>query len=561
MKTDTTIRLVQSLGGDGFAVFKACQENSLEGMVGKRADSAYEIGSRARSWLKVKVSLSAEFLLCGYTEGTGGRRHTFGSLLLGEYDSDGVLQYVGGVGTGFDQKKLDVLLKLMQPLVTKQSPFKQKLKGKLNPTWLKPELVAEVKYLERTHDNILRAPVYMHLRTDIKPGSVTVPPVIYVKSTELKKSGATKKEKSAAKQVAKTDYSKSALWVLEQLANEKEKLTLEVAQAIIPVTSLNKILWPAQGDQPPITKRDYISYLAKVSDYVIPHLTDRLITLVRFPNGIEGMRFYQKHWEQGLPKFVNTARVFTEHENKDQDFLVCNNLPTLLWLGQIADLELHTSHTRMVTDSEASHLSTDMTGSVKVLEESIANYPDYIVLDLDPYLYSGREKEGEEPELHRAGFENCREVAFILKTHLDALKLNTYVKTSGKTGLHIYIPIKRNIDYDTVRAMAEAICRQVLKEHPDKVTMEWAVKKRGSKIFMDHNMNARSKSLASIYSARVAPEACVSTPLSWDELSDIYPTDFNTHTLPERLLRTGDLWQDILHHKNDMKLLFKSKAG
>jgi bifunctional non-homologous end joining protein LigD len=122
--------------------------------------------------------------------------------------------------------------------------------------------------------------------------------------------------------------------------------------------------------------------------------------------------------------------------------------------------------------------------------------------------------------------------------------------------LHIYIPIKRNIDYDTVRTISEVICRQVLKEHPDKVTMEWKVKDRGGKIFLDHNMNARSKSLSSIYSVRVAPEACVSTPINWDELKDVYPTDFNTLTLPNRLLQVGDRWHDILEHKNDLKALF-----
>ena len=325
---------------------------------------------------------------------------------------------------------------------------------------------------------------------------------------------------------------------------------------------LNKVLWPEHNGQPAITKRDYLRYLARISsEFAIPHLTDRLITLVRFPNGIDGMRFYQKHWEQGLPKFVQVARVFTEGENKDQDFLMCNNLPTLLWLGQIADLELHTSHTRMSQSDDGKDLSLAMTGSVTALESSIANYPDYIVLDLDPYLYSGLEKEGAEPELHKQGFENCREVAYIMKEHLDRLTLASFVKTSGKTGLHIYIPIKRDIDYDTVRSMAEVICRQVLKEHPDKVTMEWAIKKRGSKIFLDHNMNARSKSLASIFSVRVSPEACVSMPLTWEELANIYPTDFTTLTVPERLMKTGDHWSDILEHKNDLQSLLKRSTN
>ena len=235
-------------------------------------------------------------------------------------------------------------------------------------------------------------------------------------------------------------------------------------------------------------------------------------------------------------------------------------MATLLWLGQIADLEIHTSHTRLKAESDASDLPADMSGSVETLEASIANYPDYIVLDLDPYLYSGLEKQGAEPELHRKGFEKTAEIALLMKEHLDNLKLDSFVKTSGKTGLHLYIPIVRNIDYDRIRAISQIICQQILKEHPGEVTMEWATKNRTGKVFLDHNMNARSKSLASIYSMRTAPEACISTPLDWGELTDIYPTDFNIRTVPERLLERGDLWSDILEHKADLTTILGDEA-
>jgi bifunctional non-homologous end joining protein LigD len=568
LKTNETVRPVHSLGSDGLAVFQACTENGLEGIVGKREDSTYELGRRTRSWLKVKTSLSGEFLICGFTEGTGSRQRTFGSLLLGEHDSHGNLHFVGGVGTGFDAKKLGSLMKTMKPLITKQCPFKKKPPGKLNPTWVDPKLVVEVKFLERTQDNILRAPVYLHLREDIEPGNVKEAAVVHIDENRSSSSiSAAASEKPATEKLRHDESSKhradqsDSISVLEQLDNEKEKVSLEVDGHLLPLTSLNKVYWPAHGNEPAITKRDYLRYLAKVSQFVIPHLTDRLLTLVRFPNGINEGRFYQKHWEQNLPKFVKTARVYTEHEKKDQDFLVCNNLPTLLWLGQIADLEFHTSHTRLDPRPDAINLPTKMTGSVEELEASIANYPDYVVLDLDPYLYSGREKKGDEPALHRQGFENCCDVAFYLKKHLDDLKLESFIKTSGKTGLHIYIPIERNIDYDTVRSLSEIICRQVLTEHPDEVTMDWAVVKRTGKVFMDHNMNARSKSLASIYSPRVAPEGCVSTPLDWNELRKVYPTDFIMRSLPDRLAQKGDLWSDILDHKHDLRVILSRESG
>ena len=147
-----------------------------------------------------------------------------------------------------------------------------------------------------------------------------------------------------------------------------------------------------------------------------------------------------------------------------------------------------------------------------------------------------------------------------MKTLLDKINVNSFVKTSGKTGLHIYIPIVRSIDYATVRALSEIICRQILKDHPDEVTMDWLIVKRTGKIFMDHNMNARSKSLASIYSPRMHPLACVSTPLAWNELSDVFPSDFTMRSLPTRLAMQGDLWCDILQHKRDLKLLLDGSS-
>ena len=550
LRTSKCVRLVQSLGHDGEAVFSACVEMGLEGIVGKQSQSRYELGRRSKSWLKLKTNLSGEFLVCGYTEGTGSRLRTFGSLILGEYDSHNVLVYIGGVGTGLDSNKLDYLIEKMTPLITKRCPFKRAPAGKLNPTWIKPELVVEVKFMERTQDNILRAPVYLQLREDIEPADVKPTSIVRVSDVVVEQIFQPNSELVPEDQMKEVPAPVQS--VLQQLDNETEKLNLEVDGNVLPLTNLNKVFWPAHGDEPAITKRDYLLYLAKISQYVIPHLTDRLITLVRFPNGINAGRFYQKHWEKGLPKFVQTIRVFTEHENRDQDFLVCNNLSTLLWLGQVADLELHTSHTRINPQPDATDLPMTMTGSVQELEASIMNYPDYVILDLDPYLYSGKEDKGAEPELHQQGFKDCCQVAMYLKKVLDSIKVDTFIKTSGKTGLHIYIPIKRTIDYDTVRALSEVICRQVLKEHPEKVTMDWAIVKRTGKVFMDHNMNARSKSLASIYSPRVAPEACVSTPLNWDELNSIYPTDFTMRSLPERLAVRGDLWSDILSHKHDL---------
>jgi bifunctional non-homologous end joining protein LigD len=249
-----------------------------------------------------------------------------------------------------------------------------------------------------------------------------------------------------------------------------------------------------------------------------------------------------------------------EHVRSEQEYIVCNNLPTLLWLAQIADLEIHTWQSRIAPGPDGTGYPRDFGSSLEALEKSLLNYPDYLLFDLDPYIYSGKEKSGDEPELNIAGFRQCAELAKWLKDIFDTIGIEAFIKTTGKTGLHIYIPIVRDFTFDEVRALSDAIGRIVLKQHPNDVTMDWAVVKRKGKTFLDHNMNARGKTLASIYSPRVSPEAAVSVPVRWDQLDDIYPTDFTMRTVPDLLAKQGDLWGDILDHKNDLRKLL-DKTG
>ena len=345
--------------------------------------------------------------------------------------------------------------------------------------------------------------------------------------------------------------------MLDQLDNDKDRLALSVEGHRLPVTNLNKELWPKLGRRRALTKRDLLRYLAQVAPYALPHLRDRPLTLSRYPNGITGQHFYQKHWDAPLPEFVDTVRLYSSHNEGDQEYLICNNLPTLLWLGQLGDLELHTWYSRVSPEPDGQHLATTFTGSEEQIDRSLLNYPDFVVFDLDPYIYSGREKKGEEPELNRKAFTKTCEVARWLKDVLDSLSLSSFVKTTGRTGLHIYVPILRELDYDSARAACETICRFVLQQHPREVTMDWTVEKRAGKIFLDHNQNVRGKTLASIYSPRVLPEAAVSMPLHWNELDEVYPSEFTILTSPARLAATGDLWADILEAKHDLRGLLE----
>lgn len=345
--------------------------------------------------------------------------------------------------------------------------------------------------------------------------------------------------------------------VMEQLDAPQEKLVLHVDGHDIAYSNLNKPYWPAFEDKPAVTKRDYAKYLATIAPYVLPHLQNRPITLLRFPNGINGPKFYQKHWEHKLPPFVETVNLFGQDANDDQEYMLCNNLPTLLWLAQIADIELHTWHSRTMPDSNSAVKSTNFTGSVSNLQNSILNYPDFLAFDLDPYIYSGKEKTGAEPELNERAFnETCR-VARLIKEVFESINAKAFIKTTGKTGLHLWVPIVRNLDFESVRDLSEAIGRLLLKEYADLITLEWSIAKRTGKIFVDCNMNVRGKTLASIYSPRVTPQASVSVPLDWSELGKVYPTDFTVFTVPERLAAKGDLWKDIHKFEHDLSEVFR----
>jgi bifunctional non-homologous end joining protein LigD len=308
---------------------------------------------------------------------------------------------------------------------------------------------------------------------------------------------------------------------------------------------MDKVLWPATKTHPGYTKRDFLTYLTQVSPYMLPHLKDRPLSLNRFPDGIKGEHFYQKHWGHPTPDFVSKVDITGETSGKTE-YLICDNLASLLWMGQVANLEFHTWFSRV-------NAAPDMAKGKGV--DYYLDYPDFVIFDLDPYIYSGKEAAGAEPELNRAGFDAVGSVALRLKKILDELDLKAYIKTSGKTGLHIHVPIIRRFDYKSVRATAEIIGKYMVQKYPDEITTEWAQEKRKGKIFFDYGQNVRGKTLACAYSPRPAPDAAVSAPLRWEELGKVYPTEFTIKTMPARLKKTGDLWSEILSSKQDLDKL------
>jgi bifunctional non-homologous end joining protein LigD len=283
--------------------------------------------------------------------------------------------------------------------------------------------------------------------------------------------------------------------------------------------------------------------------------------MIRMPDGIHGQRFYQKHWAQERPKFVETITLFSDHKDENHEYLLCNNLPTLLWLAQSGTLEFHVWHSRARVGPDCAVESTDYASSLDALESSVLNYPDYVVFDIDPYIYSGKEAPGDEPELNTLAFEKGKEVAFRLRELLNGMSLEPIVKTSGKTGLHVFLPIRRTIDFDAAREVSEKVGRHLMRLHPKDITLEWSVPKRTGKIFMDYNMNVRGKTLNVAYSPRGAPGAPVSMPLTWDELAKAHPLDFRITNATEFLAGSEDRWANALRRKQSLEqALERAKA-
>lgn len=348
--------------------------------------------------------------------------------------------------------------------------------------------------------------------------------------------------------------------VLEQLERRQPKMVLTVDSYQLPVTNLDKVLWPGAGRSKPLTKRDLLRYLTRVSRWLLPHLAGRPLFTTRYPDGVNGKSFYQKHWEKP-PEYARTVRIYSSHNEGDGEYLICDNLPTLLFLAQMGGLELHPWFSRVDPAPDARGRSFTFSGSEANLEKSVLNYPDFVIFDLDPYLYSGKEGKGEEPELHRKAFKRTRELALRLRDMLGRLDLEIFVKTSGRTGLHLYLPIVRKFDYDAARGIAETIARYALQQWPKEITLEWSVPRRTGKIFFDYNQNSRGKSLASIFCPRRHPMGTVSMPVTWDQLEKIYPTDFTLHTVPGVLEEDGDPWAKVLSTKQDLDALLQRQSA
>ena len=495
---------------DGASAYEACVENGFEGIVAKRLNSPYECGRRSAYWTKHKANQTGDFVIGGWSPGEGSRANTFGALLLGFYEADGTLTYCGSVGTGFDDRLLADTMRRLTPLVCIKSPFKNPPKDKKGCVWVAPHVVAEIKYMAMTRDGHLRAPVFLHFRDD-KPALDVVPDSLpYVSPTP-----------PAAVDVVQA-LAPTSIPVLHQLEGTQQAFELIVESQKIALTSLNKELWPN------VTKRDYLRALTLLAPLLLPHWQSRPITLIRSPNGVRGKSFFQKHWHTALPGFVDTLRV--ENATDPKELLLCNNLASLLFFAQNGVLEFHCTTSRV----------DDMA------------HPDFIVFDLDYHV-----KSTGPPQLELDAFKRAREVAFTLDTALKEARLTSFVKLSGKNGIHVFVPVKREFDHSGARALAETIGRFIVKQRPDLVTMEFETKKRDGKVYLDCGQNGQGRTIACPYTPRAVPWASLSMPVPWDHLSKVTPEDFSLSNIAEVL--HADVWRDILAKPNDLEAVLAKR--
>jgi len=542
------VRLSEAVPAEGTKFYAAAQTIGVEGIMAKRAAGRYQPGKRTADWLKLKVKQRLEAVVAGYTRGLGGRAKTFGALLLGVYEERERLQYIGHCGGGFTDKELRRVYALLRQRVQPTCPFPTLPPSNEPATWVRPDLVVEVEYGGWTADGLLRFPVYKGLRDDKPAREVKLErpvPAAQLVGTGNKGRGnegtAPRRPPGPATAATAPRASGRKKHPLEAML-EEEGLRVEL-------TNLEKVFWPALG----FTKADLIQYYLRIAPFILPHLRDRPVTLRRFPNGVNGESFYQKDVPDA-PPFVQTVAIFSGSNRDTMLAPLCNGVETLIWLAQIADIEMHPWFSRVAPlrrAERAGKAGTTFGTSEEALRESVLNRPDFVVFDIDPYLFPDNklpQRAGErDPDYSRRGFDAAREAALLVRAVLRQLKLECFLKTSGKTGLHVFVPLVRRYTFEQTHEFAKTVTQYLEGRHPKQLTTAWAAERRVGKVFLDYNQNRLGATLASAYSVRPTPEATVSLPLAWRDLDrDLDPLTFTLKTVPDYMKRRKDPWGDIL---------------
>lgn len=509
------IRISQSIDDKGEEAFAFAEKMHLEGIMAKKSGSAYVPGSRTRDWLKVKTEKRQELIIGGYTRNEGSNK-LFSALLLGIFNK-GKFEFVTPVGTGFNRVNQKMILEKLEPFISKVCPFatvpeyNKPSRFRPNPpkaevTWVQPKVVAEISYREQTSGGAIRHPSFKGVREDKKAKDVVwETPVSNPEAPVSKAAG--KVIKAPKKAERKT------------LLNPKEETqTREINGHELRFTNLSKLYWPKKK----LTKRDIINYYYQMAPYLLPYMKDRPQTLNRHPNGITGKTFYQKDIKGKAPEWLERFPYYSHADEREKEFLVASNEASILYIASLGCIEMNPWHSRRQSPDN----------------------PDWCIIDLDP---------------DRTTFEQVIEAALVTKKILDAVGLSGYCKTSGSTGLHIYIPLGAKYPYEDSRELGRRIAKVVHNEMPTVTSIERKTADRDGKMYVDFLQNRPQATVAAPYSLRPKPGATVSMPLHWDEVKKgLKMQQFHLRNAVERVRAEGDLFAPVIGKGIDLQKAVKN---
>lgn len=549
------IRISESFETGATEFFEVAKQMHLEGIIAKKENSIYKPDFRTKDWLKIKTQQRQEMVIGGYTKNENTSRQ-FSALLMGVYDN-GDFNFVTPVGTGFSNKLQTELLQKFKPLITKTCPFKtvpdynKPSRFRPNPpkatvTWVKPELIAEISFAEQTKDGAIRHPSFEGLREDKNAKQVKREKEkhtevivsnqpeknILMSNTKIRKDASVTKTKAAKKSISQKEKNENkdlqsklfkapAAAERKTLLNPKDKSQTRIINGHdITFNNVNKIYYPAVNGKPAVTKRDVINYYYQVASYILPYMKDRPQTLIRYPNGIGGESFYQKDVTGKVPEWIKLF-PYSSEKGGDRNFLVCTNEASLLLIASMGGLEMHPWSSRVQKPDN----------------------PDWCIIDLDP---------------DKNDFNQVVEAALVTKKVLDAVDVPNYCKTSGSTGLHIFIPLGAKYIYEESKEFARVLVKIIHQQIPKFTSIERLTEKRKGCIYLDFLQNRPQATLAAPYSLRPKPGASVSMPLHWDEVKKgLKIQQFNIFNSVDKIKEQGDIFRGVLGKGINMKQVLK----
>lgn len=537
------ILLSEHFDTSGIEFLKEAKKLGLEGIMAKRKDSTYHLKDRSRDWLKIKANKRQEVVIGGFTKNDDSSR-LFSSLLVGLYAGKKLI-YTGKVGTGFNAKLQEEMMKQFEPLIIKNSPFEGKpdinkpSRFRPNPPhasviWLRPELVCEVSFTEMTADAVMRHPSFDGMRDDKNAQKVIFEEEHSARDIvdDVNDQVESSKRPIATDKSAKSNSSKDSWSLLKSpnaktyktMLNPKDKTQIrKVNGHELKFTNLDKIFWPEEK----ITKRDLINYYEQAAAFILPYLKDRPQSMNRYPNGIKEEGFYFKDVTDTAPEWADTYLYQSEADNRDRHYLVGKDEATLLYMVNLGCIEMN-----------------PWSSTIKKPDN-----PTFCIIDLDP---------------DKNTFDQVIETAQLTKQLLDNMGVPSYCKTSGSTGLHIYIPLGNKYSYDQSKEFARVIVTLIHAELPDYTSLERTVRDRKGKMYLDFLQNRPHATIAAAYSVRPKSGATVSMPLHWDEVKKgLKISDFTLFNAVERMHAVGDIFKPVLGKGIDLKKVIEkiSKNG